>query len=328
MATDRVSIIIPCYRQGKYLSEAIDSALAQTYWNVEVIVVNDGSDDNTDEVARQYQTRINYIRKANGGVSSARNAGIKAATGAYIKFLDADDYIVPAQVEWQMTAMEERQDRVSVTSLRAYIEGFPHQYTDYVHSLRALLPDLFNQPDSSPHAWLFPSRLVRAINGWRNIKITQDWDFLCRVGKLRPQLICDERIGGYYRVHPGSLSSDKSLMAVEVAEQLIVLHDEIRDGSNRDWFGTELLGAEQRTYRRLLLANIQKRSLREELLRRIRELRSQVPRPLGSPRFELLSRVTGYRLAEQIYTRYLKLKRWLGTPSGSPHDLVGRVARS
>lgn len=93
LGEDLVSIVIPCYKQAQYLGEAIESALNQTYKNIEVIVVNDGSPDNTSEVAKRYPVRL--IEKENGGVSSARNAGIKAAKGKWIATLDADDKIKP-----------------------------------------------------------------------------------------------------------------------------------------------------------------------------------------------------------------------------------------
>lgn len=86
-----VSIIIPCYNQANYLPESIESALSQTYPNVEVIVVDDGSPDDTYEVAKKFPVKI--IRKTNGGLSSARNAGIMNSSGSYILPLDADDKI-------------------------------------------------------------------------------------------------------------------------------------------------------------------------------------------------------------------------------------------
>lgn len=87
----KVSIVIPCYEQAKYLPKAIESALGQTYANVEVIVVDDGSPDNTSEVARRYP--VTLIRQKNKGLSAARNAGIEKATGDYFLPLDADDTI-------------------------------------------------------------------------------------------------------------------------------------------------------------------------------------------------------------------------------------------
>ena len=79
-----VSVIIPCYRQAQYLREAVDSVLAQTYSPVEVIVVNDGSDDNTEEVAKSYGDRIRYVYRDNGGLSAARNTGLEHAHGEYV----------------------------------------------------------------------------------------------------------------------------------------------------------------------------------------------------------------------------------------------------
>ena len=77
MKNPKVSIIIPVYNGENYLREAIDSALAQTYKNFEVIVVNDGSSDKTDEICKSYGSRIRYFKKENGGVSTALNLGIE-----------------------------------------------------------------------------------------------------------------------------------------------------------------------------------------------------------------------------------------------------------
>jgi hypothetical protein len=96
---DRVSIVIPCYNQGRYLNDAVDSALAQTHKNIEVIVVNDGSTDNTKQVAQSYGKRIKYIEQDNKGLSAARNAGIKASSGGWILPLDSDDKFHPTFIE-------------------------------------------------------------------------------------------------------------------------------------------------------------------------------------------------------------------------------------
>lgn len=94
---DLVSIIIPCYKQAEYLTDAIESALNQTYKNVEVIVVNDGSPDNTSEIAKKYPVKL--IEHENHGLSYSRNAGIKASHGKWILTLDADDKIDPTFIE-------------------------------------------------------------------------------------------------------------------------------------------------------------------------------------------------------------------------------------
>ncbi|MBQ7203717.1 MAG: glycosyltransferase [Eubacterium sp.] len=91
-----VSIIIPIFKVEKYLSRCVDSALNQTYKNIEIILVDDGSPDNCpkicDEYAEKYD-KIKVVHKVNGGLSSARNAGLKVATGEYVMFVDSDDWI-------------------------------------------------------------------------------------------------------------------------------------------------------------------------------------------------------------------------------------------
>jgi len=93
LPNDKVSIVIPCYNQGRFLHDAIDCSLNQSHKNIEVIVVNDGSTDNTRDVAKSYGAKITYIEQANKGLSSARNTGIKEAKGKWIITLDADDKI-------------------------------------------------------------------------------------------------------------------------------------------------------------------------------------------------------------------------------------------
>ena len=91
-----VSIVIPCYNVKEYLEDAVESVVRQTYSNIEIILVNDGSSDGTSELcdvyARKYKN-ICVIHKENGGLSSARNAGMQEARGEFIYFLDSDDYI-------------------------------------------------------------------------------------------------------------------------------------------------------------------------------------------------------------------------------------------
>ena len=99
-----VSVVIATYNYGRFLSEAIDSVLAQTFKDFEVIVVDDGSTDNTSEVILIYLSRHNfhYIKKENGGQASAKNRGIDESKGEFIAFLDADDVWFPTKLERQM----------------------------------------------------------------------------------------------------------------------------------------------------------------------------------------------------------------------------------
>ena len=97
-----VSVIIPTYNRGRMLNAAIDSVLAQEYQNVELIVVDDGSTDNTAELLNEYGQNFTVISQKNAGVSSARNAGIAAASGRYIAFLDSDDLWLPQKLTHQV----------------------------------------------------------------------------------------------------------------------------------------------------------------------------------------------------------------------------------
>jgi glycosyltransferase involved in cell wall biosynthesis len=98
----RVSVIIPNFNYAQYLEEAIESVLKQTHPDIEIIVVDDGSTDNSIEIANRYLDRITLISKVNGGVSSARNVGIKNSSGSFICFLDADDFWEKNKVELQL----------------------------------------------------------------------------------------------------------------------------------------------------------------------------------------------------------------------------------
>lgn len=111
-----VSIIIPVYNGSNYMREAIDSALAQTYQNIEVIVVNDGSNDGgeTERIAREYGEQIRYISKENGGVSTALNTGIRNMKGEYFSWLSHDDVYMPDKVACEVEALSRLEDKCTV----------------------------------------------------------------------------------------------------------------------------------------------------------------------------------------------------------------------
>lgn len=115
--TPLISVIVPVYKVEKYLNRCVDSLLAQTYQNLEIILVDDGSPDRCPEICDRYaqeDKRVRVIHKENGGLSDARNAGIDAATGEYLAFVDSDDYVDAGLYAALMRALLQSGDRLAL----------------------------------------------------------------------------------------------------------------------------------------------------------------------------------------------------------------------
>ncbi len=112
----KVSIVIPTYNSADYIVASVESALQQSYENIEVIVVDDGSTDNTHEVLLPYLSQILYFKQKNAGLAGARNTGHQLATGDYIAWLDADDIAHPERIALQVAYLDEHSDTVLLSS--------------------------------------------------------------------------------------------------------------------------------------------------------------------------------------------------------------------
>ena len=126
MKNDLISIIIPVYKVEKYLEKCIESVLKQTYTNLQIILVDDGSPDNCGKICDEYakkDPRIEVIHKVNGGLSDARNVGIAKAKGKYIGFVDSDDYIKEDMYEILINLIKEYDADVSICNLYDVIDG-------------------------------------------------------------------------------------------------------------------------------------------------------------------------------------------------------------
>lgn len=126
MEKDLISVIIPVYKVEKYLEKCIESVLKQTYTNLQIILVDDGSPDNCGKICDEYakkDSRIEVIHKANGGLSDARNVGINRANGRYIGFVDSDDYIKEDMYEKLINLIKEYNADVSICNLYDVIDG-------------------------------------------------------------------------------------------------------------------------------------------------------------------------------------------------------------
>ena len=212
MSSALVSVIIPCYNQGKYLAEAIESALNQTYPHVEVIVVNDGSTDNTAEVAARYAGRIIYAEQENAGASVARNRGILATAGELIAFLDADDYWYQTKLEKQVSVLKADPSIGLVHTGFRYIyeSGADSEpgYTGYCEDYHALLGGcginsctVVFRRRLLPEAGLFDPLLVRG----------EDWELWLRVSRATRLWKIEEELA-VYRRHDSNVSSDYGKM--------------------------------------------------------------------------------------------------------------------
>ncbi len=118
-----ISVIIPVYNVACYLEECLDSVINQTYKDLEIILVDDGSTDGSDKICDRYKTldaRIQVLHKKNGGLADARNAGIKVATGKYIGFVDSDDYIHPRMYEMLYDACERNQAEIAICRFQSF----------------------------------------------------------------------------------------------------------------------------------------------------------------------------------------------------------------
>ena len=124
--TEKITVIVPVYNVENYLNKCLDSIIKQTYKNLEIIVVNDGSTDNSGTICQEYaqkDERIVYIEKENGGLSDARNAGLERMTGSYVTFVDSDDWIELDYVETLYTKIIEYQADIAVGNYYSFNES-------------------------------------------------------------------------------------------------------------------------------------------------------------------------------------------------------------
>ena len=211
-----VSIIVTTFNSKKWLRESLDSALGQTYLNREIILIDDGSTDDTGNwVKKHYPNNINYIYKQNGGLASARNLGITKAQGQYIQFLDADDIILPEKISRQVVWMETHLGYAVVYSDSfCFYDGSPDETFDWWGKALYRSGDVFESMLDSgyilSHATLTRSTSFRNIKFNENLTRCIDWDFWLNLSKSGAKFF---HLPGaptcLYRIREGSMSSDQ-----------------------------------------------------------------------------------------------------------------------
>lgn len=218
-ATPLVSFIMPNYNHAAFLGAAIESALAQTAPQVEVIVVDDGSTDNSRAVAEAYGARIRYIWQQNQGLSAARNTGVQAARGQYIALLDADDLVEPTYVERLLARLAE--DRAEGHDPAGAYCGF--RYVDQQNcplpqvENRLFAPEQLHAALLNGNFWVPESALVLrscyAAMGEFDVTLRacEDWDVWLRFARAY-RLVGTPEVLVRYRVVIGSMSSDPQRM--------------------------------------------------------------------------------------------------------------------
>ncbi|MES4905916.1 MULTISPECIES: glycosyltransferase family A protein [unclassified Streptomyces] len=176
-----VSVVIPCHGYGHYLPQAVHSVLAQTYPDWELVVVDDGSTDDTAAVARSLIAehpgrRIRLLRQANAGVSAARNAGVAATTGRYVLPLDADDVIAPTMLERTVAVLDQRPE-IAIVSTDVSVftdDGLPAQ----VLQLPAYDKDLLLRRLIMFYCSLYRREVWQSVGGYaEDMRTGEDWDF-------------------------------------------------------------------------------------------------------------------------------------------------------
>ncbi|MCO5297319.1 MAG: glycosyltransferase, partial [Fimbriimonadaceae bacterium] len=218
------SILIPCYNQAHVLAEAIDSALAQTYPRVEVVVVDDGSTDGTAAVAERYGDRIVLVRQPNAGLSEARNTAIRHASGGVLVLLDSDDVLLPHSVASRVALLEADPAVGIVAGYYREIDeqGVMLDRVPEVRHVSSLNPfyQTVKRNWGPPVGWTFRREAVEECGGFDpTLRSCEDWDLLMRV-TARWKLAYDPSVGALYRQSPGSMSRNHRVMLDAAAQVL------------------------------------------------------------------------------------------------------------
>lgn len=213
-----VSIIIPCYNHGRFLGDCIESALGQTYQPIEIIVVNDGSTDETEEICLSYGGRIQYLRQSHQGIVQTINAGIERSHGAFFYFLSADDRLSPGTLEKQMSVMEKEEDCAVVCGNAKLINEQGEETGESILPLpeKDLLFRMLISPNLHDGSLLFRRSALEAIGEitFKPFENYHGYHHRCfqlarryRIRYLNEYLVCQ-------RVHHNNLSHPKNIEAM------------------------------------------------------------------------------------------------------------------
>ena len=241
----RVSIIVPNYNGGNTIEECINSVLNQTYQNFEIIVVDDGSTDNSIEILRKYTNEnIKIIYQPNKGASSARNHGIKYATGDYIQFLDADDTLSPNKIESQIQIFKKLNydENIVVFGKWAKLGCTPAKinknqksvWHSYNNPTDILIDFALNNCCLPPNTYLIHKNIIIKAGLWNeSLSRNDDGEFIARILDCASTLyFCEESIS-FYRSTPNSLSKRMNHKAAksQIESQIMIAEIMMRNNN-------------------------------------------------------------------------------------------------
>jgi glycosyltransferase involved in cell wall biosynthesis len=312
-----VSIIIPCHNAAPWLAPALESALGQTWAEKEIILVDDGSTDASPEIAHAFEPRgVRLLTQPNRGASAARNAGLRAARGDFIQFLDADDLLAPDKIAVQLARLLGAPPRhVASGAWARFIRDAAEARFAPEPNWRDLSGIEFLQLHYEagwmmlPAAWLCPRPLLDEAGAWdERLTLNDDGEYFGRVVLASAGILFCPDARSYYRSGlPGSLSRRKDRPALSSLHLSTALN------------GTRLfLAAGGSPGARAAVANGWQRvafecypaapDLADDAERRCRELGgSPFPMPAG-PAFHRLARFTGWRFAKRLRDAWFRLR--------------------
>jgi len=215
MIAPTVSVVIPTYRHRDYVLETLRSVFAQSFTDYEVIVVNDGSDDGTEEVLRPLATasRIAYFEQSNSGQAAARNHGLARARGEFIAFLDDDDLWPEDKLQWQTDVLR-AQTNIGIVGGNVAEVGCENPWLPQRTAIcEPSLDDLYRGLTmTSPGQSLIRTQLLREYGGFdERLAGADDYDMWLRLARVT-KIEMHDRVALYYRRHPNQASRDMGKM--------------------------------------------------------------------------------------------------------------------
>lgn len=237
----KVSVILPAYNAEKYINEAVDSILAQTFRDFELIVINDCSRDRTEELLLAYtDPRLVYLKnEVNLGVAGTLNKGLSVAKGEYIARMDADDISLPQRFEMQVAYLDAHPDTAVLgTALERFGEGIPSQIRRFSAAPAAMKADLLFACGLAHPSVMMRRQVVADLGGYdRAYEGLEDYELWCRVAREHAVTALDTVLLRY-RVHPQQVTKNpsekyitrlRSLKAVQLQQLALPVEGELAE---------------------------------------------------------------------------------------------------